>query len=122
MFGLPMGAVIESWPKTANTNNINTKPSFGTFVLNVTSEDGSINEKVYGASLIFYEPYDDSKINGEQTLMLEYLPSSKTLHSNKCLMLLSRHPLFDSFKEFLLFLYNNYTKSLSLKDLIPIEK
>ena len=117
-----MGAVIESWPKTSNLNNINTKPSLCTFVLNVTGDDGCTIEKVYGASIIFYESYNDSRINGEQALVLEYSSDKKTLHSNKCLMLLSRHPLFDSLKEFLMFLYNNYTKSnQSVKDLIPIE-
>ena len=123
MFGLPMGAVIESWPMCSNSNNIHTKPSFSSFVLNVNSVDGSIMEKVYGACIIFFEPYDDSKINGEQSLHLEYIPNkNKTLHSNKCLMLLSRSPLFDSLRDFLYFLYSHYIKKITLENLIPIEK
>ena len=123
MFGLPMGAVIESWPTSSNSNNIHTKPSFSTFILNVNSVDSSIVEKVYGAGIIFFEPYSDSKINHEQSLLLEYSPNSnKTLHSNKCLLLLSRSPLFDSFRDFLYFLYDHYTKRITLENMIPIEK
>ena len=107
----------------SNTNNINSKPSFSTFVLNVNSEDSSVIEKVYGACIIFYEHYNDNKINGEQSLELEYVQNnSKSLYSNKCLMLLSRNPLFETFKEFLYFLYNTYTHNESIKSLIPIEK
>ena len=106
-----------------NTNNINSKPSFSTFVLNVNSEDSSVIDKVYGACVIFYELYNDVNINGEQSLQLEYVQNkSKSLYSNKCLMILSRNPLFETFKEFLYFLYNTFTRNESIKNLIPIEK
>ena len=81
MFGLPMGAVIESWPKS--DSNQSTRPTFSTFCLNVSSEDGSISEKVYGASILFYEPYDDRKLSEDQSMLLEYSKSKHTLHSNK---------------------------------------
>ena len=126
MFGLPMGAVIESWP-VSSTSNTNYRPSFNTFVLNVNSEDGVIAERVYGASLIFYEDFDDTKLTGAQFLSLKYAKTAdeknaKTLHANKCLLLLSRHPFFDTFREFLYFLFNNYTKSSTSKNIIPIER
>jgi hypothetical protein len=47
LFGLPMGAVIKSWPVRTNSHksSIN-KPVFSIFVLNDNSDDGIITEKV----------------------------------------------------------------------------
>jgi hypothetical protein len=130
MFGLPMGAVIESWPTNSSTTSINSapnitsqlKPVFSTFILNVTTEDGPVAEKVYGASLMFYESYDPSKLTNNQLLQLQYTETTSSLHSNKCILLLSRHALFEVFREFLSFLHTQYTKAFSsAEDIIPLE-
>ncbi|CAF0721231.1 unnamed protein product [Brachionus calyciflorus] len=134
-FGLPMGATIESWPKSSesNRNNVylcNLKPIFSTFVLNINSDDGSVIEKVYGSTITFYEDFDENFLNEDQCSMLNYTKNdpnqSKSLHSNKSLIILSRDPLFDTFKSFLLFLFNKYTKKPFLKNnselIIPIER
>ena len=122
-FCLPMGAVIESWPKTISSIS-NNKPVFNTFVLNVNSDDGCITEKVYGSSITFYEEFDKAKLTTKQEFLLGHsrTDESKTLHSNKSLVILSRHALFDSFKSFLMFLFNKYTKLNTLTSLIPIER
>jgi len=100
MFGLPMGAVIESWPLQAPAADtpVLPRPTFSTFVLNVTSEDGAISEKVYGASIMFYEHFSSKKLDQAQTALLNFSPAHNTLHANKCLLLLSRHALFEAFK------------------------
>lgn len=129
-FGLPMGAVIESWPLRASTSKSSPHLEFNTFVLNVNSNDGIIMEKVYGSCIIFYENFDQSKLNDEQLKLLELNgpeDKSRTLHSNKCLILLSRHPLFETYRNFLLFLYDKYTKKansiVTMNNLImPIER
>lgn len=134
-FGLPMGAVIESWPTSnplTSTYLNDLDPIFNTFVLNVNSDDGVIMEKVYGACLIFYERFDAKNLSPHQ-LSLLLAASNRTsrqqknddkgagsggdqddrshlnLHSNKCLLILSRTPLFDTYRSFLLFLLRKYT-------------
>jgi hypothetical protein len=142
-FGLPMGAVIESWPvgSTENNNNNSFKnlyltdlePVFNTFVLNVNSSDGVVMDKVYGSCVIFYESFDETKLNPQQLQALGCphgaSAMSRTLHSNKCLIILSRHPLFETYKSFLLFLFNKYAKSNSATNeqtnidmIMPIER
>jgi hypothetical protein len=130
-FGLPMGASIESWPKNIQKNSHYLKPAFSTFVLNVNSDDGVIMEKVYGTALTFYEDFDESKLIRVQRLLLESLvggaakSDTRDLHSIKCLILLSRFPLFDTFKKFLLFIFEKYTNkdSIRVNDIvIPIER
>lgn len=124
-----MGAVIESWPlptasaqASGQTISSQMRPVFSTFVLNVTTDDGPVAEKVYGASLMFYENYDQSKLDGDQLLQLQYTEQKATLHSNKCLLLLSRHALFEAFREFLFFLHTQYCKAFSsAEDIIPLE-
>lgn len=152
-FGLPMGAVIESWPKMASTTTnrhviINSslsdlKPTFNTFVLNVN--DNVVVEKVYGACLIFYERFDSTCLSRHQLDMLLASgagrmssssnadangkieqPSQLNLHSNKCLLILSRNPLFDTYRAFLDFLLRKYTSKLASgltsSDFLPIER
>ena len=136
MFGLPMGAVIESWPNSTNLENLK-KPVFSTFVLNITSDDGSVlNEKVYGSSLTFYEeienPLINTKINNIPGFNQEHdtkkdgqFSNSRKLYSNKSLILLSRNPFFKSFKKFLLFVFNYYSqkdKSIYEKGFVPLER
>lgn len=132
-FGLPMGATIESWPlkndqSIKNVSLIDLKPVFSTFVLNVNSEDGSIIEKVYGSVITFYENFDKNKLTDDQCEMLKFERNdqNKTLHSNKSLVILSRHPIFETYKSFLFFLFNKYTYKINLKTddnlIIPIER
>lgn len=133
MFGLPMGAVIESWPNSTNLENLK-KPVFSTFVLNITSDDGIVlNEKVYGSSLTFYEEIEHPSINTKINNILGFdqeqdtkkgASLSRTLYANKSLILLSRNPFFKSFKKFLLFLFNYYSQKEKLheKGFVPIER
>ena len=124
-----MGAVIESWPNNINTE-ISKKPMFSTFVLNVTSDDGGIlNEKVYGSTLTFYEEIENSKLIHKLNNLLslnnaELSQSSRSLFSNKAIIILSRNPLFTTFKEYLLFIFNTYSKltNHNSNDFIPIER
>lgn len=129
-FGLPMGASIESWPARLALP----QPVISTFVLNVNSEDGMIMEKVYGTSLTFYELFDESKLSNDQRDYLSEMckksscldKETRELRTCKCLILLSRWPLFDTFKRFLLFLHERYTKIVadrtSQSVLVPIER
>lgn len=129
-----MGAVIESWPISleSSSNNLflcNLKPIFSTFVLNVNSDDGIVMEKVYGSSITFYEDFDESKLSDEQALLINYrkndILKTRTLHSNKSLIILSRFPLFDTFRNFLVFLFNKYTLKIDLTQngqVIPMER
>jgi DENN domain-containing protein 4 len=132
MFGLPMGAVIESWPNSINVDNLK-KPVFSTFVLNITSDDGSVlNEKVYGSSLAFYEEIENPSITNKINSILGFnqekdlsSSNSRKLYANKSLILLSRNPFFKSFKKFLLFIFNYYAKKENLlheKGFVPLER
>ncbi|XP_005990168.1 C-myc promoter-binding protein isoform X3 [Latimeria chalumnae] len=117
LFCLPMGATIECWPS-------NTKyplPVFSTFVLT-----GASGEKVYGAAIQFYEPYFQENLTDKQRSQLGLVSAadrkplvSKTVHTNKCICLLSHWPFFDAFKKFLTFLYRY---SISGPHVLPIEK
>uniref|UniRef100_A0A8D0RAZ9 DENN domain containing 4A n=1 Tax=Sus scrofa TaxID=9823 RepID=A0A8D0RAZ9_PIG len=117
LFCLPMGATIECWP----SNSKYPLPVFSTFVLT-----GASAEKVYGAAIQFYEPYSEENLTEKQRFLLglasssdEKSDSSKTIHTNKCICLLSHWPFFDAFRKFLTFLYRY---SISGPHVLPIEK
>uniref|UniRef100_A0A3B3HMF1 DENN domain containing 4A n=1 Tax=Oryzias latipes TaxID=8090 RepID=A0A3B3HMF1_ORYLA len=121
LFCLPMGAIIECWP--ANTKY--SLPIFSTFVFT-----GASGEKVYGAAIQFYEPYPPECLTNQQLCRLGLLSaeqlsntnpagSSCSVHTNKCICLLSHWPFFDAFRKFLTFLYRY---SISGPHALPIEK
>ncbi|XP_074521938.1 C-myc promoter-binding protein-like isoform X2 [Halichoeres trimaculatus] len=134
LFCLPMGATIECWP--ANTKY--SLPVFSTFVLT-----GASGEKVYGAAIQFYETYPPECLTDQQRSHLGLLnldpnkPTSskstptgnksatnspttqRSVHTNKCICLLSHWPFFDAFRKFLTFLYRY---SISGPHALPIEK
>ncbi|XP_072888841.1 C-myc promoter-binding protein isoform X3 [Hemitrygon akajei] len=117
LFCLPMGATIECWP-------CNTKyplPVFSTFVLTAASA-----EKVYGAAIQFYEPLPQENLTDKQRSQLGLVSAadrkpilSKTVHTSKCICLLSHWPFFEAFRKFLTFLYRY---SISGPHALPIEK
>ncbi|XP_041442829.1 C-myc promoter-binding protein isoform X3 [Xenopus laevis] len=117
LFCLPMGATIECWSSDSNYP----LPVFSTFVLT-----GASAEKVYGAAIQFYEPYAQDQLTEKQQVHLGLLTiaegqmdTSKSIHVNKCICLLSHWPFFDAFKKFLTFLYRY---SISGPHVLPIEK
>ncbi|XP_029430957.1 C-myc promoter-binding protein isoform X2 [Rhinatrema bivittatum] len=117
LFCLPMGATIECWP----SNSKYPLPVFSTFVLT-----GASAEKVYGAAIQFYEPYSEENLTEKQQSQLglgysddKRMDSSRAIHVNKCICLLSHWPFFDAFKKFLTFLYRY---SISGPHVLPIEK
>lgn len=117
LFCLPMGATIECWPP----NSKYPLPVFSTFVLT-----GASAEKVYGAAIQFYEPYSEENLTEKQRLLLGLTSladgksdGSRTIHTNKCICLLSHWPFFDAFRKFLTFLYRY---SISGPHALPIEK
>ncbi|XP_004628859.1 C-myc promoter-binding protein isoform X4 [Octodon degus] len=116
LFCLPMGATIECWPP----NSKYPLPVFSTFVLT-----GASAEKVYGAAIQFFEPYPEENLTEKQRLLLGLSladgksDGSKTIHTNKCICLLSHWPFFDAFRKFLTFLYRY---SISGPHVLPIEK
>lgn len=144
----PHHQVTHHHPHNSYLNDL--EPIFNTFVLNVNSNDGVIMEKVYGACIIFYERFERELLTSRQLELLfgpatRFLESSSSLaadetvsptsplvslHSNKCLLILSRNPLFDTYKSFLLFLLRKYTAKfnsylasyLSSTFFIPIER
>ncbi|XP_069767094.1 C-myc promoter-binding protein isoform X2 [Narcine bancroftii] len=117
LFCLPMGATIECWP-------CNTKyplPVFSTFVLTAASA-----EKVYGVAIQFYEPLPQENLTDKQRSQLGLVSAadrksihSKTVHTSKCICLLSHWPFFEAFRKFLTFLYRY---SISGPHALPIEK
>ncbi|XP_018593402.2 DENN domain-containing protein 4C-like [Scleropages formosus] len=117
LFCLPMGARIECWAP----NTRYPLPVFSTFVLTVSSA-----EKMYGAAVQFYEPYAVELLSEKQKTQLGLLTvvdkrpiPNRTVHTNKCICLLSRWPFFQSFRKFLMFLYK---LSVSGPHPLPIEK
>ncbi|XP_038076059.1 C-myc promoter-binding protein-like [Patiria miniata] len=116
-FCMPLGATIECW-STARHHPL---PVFSTFVL--TDSTGG---KFYGAAVAFYEGYPEEKLTPQQQKDLGLKPFKKnntkltySVHTNKCVCLLSRWPFFDAFKKFLTFIYR---LSLSGPHTIPIER
>ncbi|MBN3282941.1 MYCPP protein, partial [Polyodon spathula] len=117
LFCLPMGATIECWPAQTKYP----LPVFSTFVLT-----GSSGEKVYGAAIHFYEPHAQENLSDKQRSQLGLISAtdrkpivSKTIHTNKCICLLSHWPFFDAFRKFLTFLYRY---SISGPHVLPIER
>ncbi|XP_033904588.3 C-myc promoter-binding protein-like isoform X9 [Acipenser ruthenus] len=117
LFCLPMGATIECWPSETKYP----LPVFSTFVLT-----GSSGEKVYGAAIHFYEPHAQENLTDKQRSQLGLISAtnrkpivSKTIHTNKCICLLSHWPFFDAFRKFLTFLYRY---SISGPHVLPIER
>lgn len=126
LFCLPLGATIEAWPP----NTKYSLPVFSTFVLT-----GASGEKVYGAAIQFYEPFPPECLTDQQRLQLGLMTtdhqkdpsepspssgsSSRSVHTTKCICLLSHWPFFDAFRKFLTFLYRY---SISGPHALPIEK
>ena len=84
----------------------------------------SLIAQVYGAAVTFNEEYPEEKITdlqrrelGLTSLDVKNVP--KTVHSNKCICLLSLWPFFDAFKKFLSYLYR---VSISGPWNVPIER
>ncbi len=134
IFALPSGTCLESWDEGevgainaqprlqilahflcvgynfdyfTRANNFKTcaKPEFSTFVL--TTET---SEKIYGASLVFLERFENEKLSDSMKRRLgllagnnEPIPGTETRPSyvSKAICLLSRHPFFDAFEAFL---------------------
>ncbi|XP_066274264.1 C-myc promoter-binding protein-like isoform X3 [Branchiostoma lanceolatum] len=114
IFCLPMGATIECWPNDAK----HPLPVFSTFVLTNVDAD-----KVYGAAVSFYESYPAEKLTEEQRKRLNYQTEldrqTKTIHTNKCISLMSHWPFFDAFRKFLTYLYR---LSVSGPHAVPLER
>ncbi|XP_078592156.1 C-myc promoter-binding protein-like isoform X7 [Branchiostoma floridae x Branchiostoma japonicum] len=114
IFCLPMGATIECWPMDAK----HPLPVFSTFVLTNVDAD-----KVYGAAVSFYESYPPEKLTEEQRKTLNYQTEldrqTKTIHTNKCISLMSHWPFFDAFRKFLTYLYR---LSVSGPHAVPLER
>ncbi|KAM8893504.1 C-myc promoter-binding protein-like isoform 2-T2 [Spinachia spinachia] len=130
LFCLPMGATMECWPATTKYS----LPVFSTFVLT-----GASAEKIYGAAIQFYEPFPEECLSDQQRSQLALLgpdpqppctttvtpttttttTSTRSVHTNKCICLLSHWPFFDAFRKFLTFLYRY---SISGPHALPIEK
>lgn len=100
LFCLPMGATVELWPRKA----LQPRPTFSTFVLTLDSA-----EKLYGASITFYEripeelltPGQREKLTGEDGPLSE----DQVVCANKSICILSHWPFFRTFEKFLRFLY-----------------
>lgn len=90
-----------------------------------THGDPLVLMQVYGAAILFYEPYPEENLSERQRSQLG-LPStdlrpdgSRSVYSNKSICLLSHWPFFQSFRSFLTFLYRY---SISGPHALPIEK
>ncbi|KAM8960536.1 DENN domain-containing protein 4C [Pelodytes ibericus] len=117
LFCLPMGATIECWAPHIK----HPLPVFSTFVLTASS-----GEKVYGAAIQFYESYPREMMSEKQMMQLGMITAvekkvltSKVIHTNKCICLLSHWPFFETFRKFLMFIYK---LSVSGPHPLPIEK
>ncbi|KAG7267421.1 LOW QUALITY PROTEIN: hypothetical protein CRUP_012522 [Coryphaenoides rupestris] len=104
-------------------------------------ESFPLPESVYGAAIQFYEPYPEECLTDQQHAQLGLPPPPKpsvdpedtpdatdssasastavTVHTTKCICLLSHWPFFDAFRKFLTFLYRY---SISGPHALPIEK
>lgn len=101
LFCLPMGATVEAWPKKASQP----RPTFSTFVLTLGSAD-----KVYGASITFYERFPEERLTEAQRSQLcgaggQPEEEEGVFSANKSICLLSHWPFFRTFEKFLRFLY-----------------
>ncbi|XP_039272461.2 C-myc promoter-binding protein-like [Styela clava] len=118
LFCLPMGATIECWSKKTK----HPLPSFSSFVL--TTEK---SEKIYGAVVSFYENYPEDKLKEDHKYTLGLLRADghrssqeKTIHTIKAICMLSRWPLFDAFRDFLIYLYRLTVSPIA--HIVPIER
>lgn len=143
----PEPSANKKQPTVLNSALSDLKPTFNTFVLNINSNDGIIMEKVYGACIMFYERFDPAclKLRSQLDMLQTGAAAGRrvssasstnaddsasaaqlNLHSNKCLLILSRNPLFDTYRFFLDFLLRKYTyklaSSLSSPDFLPLER
>lgn len=83
--------------------------------------------QVYGAAVSFYESYPEEKLTPQQKKSLNLdkkgnspkKAPSYSVHTNKCVCLLSHWPFFDAFKKFLSFIYRI---SVSGPHTIPLER
>lgn len=91
--------------------------------------------QVYGAAIQFYEPFPEECLSEQQRSQLGLLgpdpqppcttnttnttSPTRSVHTNKCICLLSHWPFFDAFRKFLTFLYRY---SISGPHALPIEK
>jgi hypothetical protein len=127
---LPTGVSIECWPMTTTTNqSLSQYNYFNTFVLNMNKmHEERICGKVYGTSFNFYEKFEAKHLDDELAQKINYSrgTTKNDLYCNKSIVLLSRYPLFDTFKNFLDFIYKKFTnsiqKNLNSEVVIPIEK
>lgn len=107
LFCLPMGTSLEAWPHVPamddkpEKNRESIPPVFSTFVLTVN--DGTY--KVYGASLTFYEDFNEKYLNEKQIEYFQWdnpnVRDSHSLHMNKSICLLSNYPFGDTFQKWL---------------------
>lgn len=82
---------------------------------------------MYGAAVQFYEEFEEEKLSDLQMRHLglknkhirEQYRILKTVHSNKCICLLSHWPFFDAFRLFLTYLYRN---SITGPHTVPLER
>jgi hypothetical protein len=138
IFALPMGALIESWSSKSGAPD----QLFSTCVLT-----DAVGTKYYGASLTFYEKYT-KELTQHQKEMLSFdietknenvegddnesiaassssskeatISSEQVFFMNKSICIVSRHPLFDSFRRFLYYVYLISAQPSNQK--IPIER
>lgn len=83
--------------------------------------------QVYGAVVSFYESYPEENLLEEQKYKLGILRGDghkargeRTLHTNKAICLLSRWPLFDAFRDFLIYLYRLTVSPIA--HAVPVER
>lgn len=75
--------------------------------------------------MTFYETYPESKLTEEEKLSLGWTGAedeSKTLHAAKSICILSRWSFFDTFENFLMFLYRMLSLSQTTPMQLPIER
>lgn len=112
-----MGASIECWPRD---DALFTSTSFSTFILTT-----SIGMKIYGTLLNYHEELSPEMLTADELekLNFNYEDINKTLENKalftiKSMCILSQWPFFDQFRNFLIFLYQNFIYKPST---IPLE-
>jgi len=95
------------------------------FVLNLYKT--LLSPQVFGAVVSFYESYPEDKLNDDQRFRLGLLRgdgqrsrSTKTVHTNKAMCLLSKWPMFDAFRDFLMYLYRLTVSPIA--HTVPVER
>eukprot|EP00118_Oscarella_pearsei_P021141 m.235821 g.235821 ORF g.235821 m.235821 type:complete len:1382 (+) comp40129_c1_seq15:72-4217(+) len=110
LFCLPFGVSIECWGETTAYP----LPTFSTFVLT-----GGTGDKVYGASVTFYEELTSDRLTPQMKESLFGIGKEMTVNVTKCICLLSHWPFFHAYKAFLASLYRI---SISGPSRIPLER